>query len=128
MAKERVPGHFLELWHASRLPLALIGTWVVFTVCVALAATSRSDRASSLLLLAGFAALLAPLAYALAVNAYRNAAPTRLQSLFWWLMFSSVFVACFMFTLIGDSTTRIISAMMLVIVTGLVLANRLGKS
>ncbi len=126
MAKARVPGQFRELWQAARLPLALIGTWVVFTVCVALAATSRSDRASSLLLLVGFAALLAPLAYALAANASRNGPSTQLRRPFWCLLFPSV--ACFLYTLIGNSTARIISATMLVIVTGLVLANRLGRS
>ncbi len=128
MAKARVPGQFVKLWQAAKLPLTLIGTWVVFTVCVALAATSRSDRASSLLLLVGFAALLAPLAYALAANASRNGPSTQLRRLLWWLLFSSVFVACFLYTLIGDSTARIISATMLVIVAGLVLANRLGRS
>ncbi len=127
MAKGRVPGQFVELWQAARLPLTLIGTWVVFTLCVALAATSRSDRASSLLLLGGFAALLAPLAYALAANASRNGPSNQPRRLFWWLLFFSVFVACFLYTLIGDSTARIISATILVIVTGLVLANRLGR-
>ncbi len=118
----------MELWQAARLPLALIGTWVVFTVSVALAATSTSDRASSLLLLGGFAALLAPLAYALAANATRNGPSTQLRRRFWWLLFPSVFVVCFLYTLTGDSTARIISATMLVIITGLVLANRLGRS
>ncbi len=47
MAKARVHGQFVKLWQAANPPLILIGTWVVFTVCVALAATSRSDRASS---------------------------------------------------------------------------------
>ncbi len=127
MAKARVPGQFKELWQAARLPLILIATWVVFTVCVALAATNKSDRATSLLLLAGFAALLAPLAYALVVNSSRNGPSTQLRRLFWGLLFSSVFLACFLYTLVGDSTARIFSAIMLVIVTGLVLANRLGS-
>lgn len=118
----------MELWQAARLPLALIGTWVVFTLCVVLAATSRSDRASSLLLLIGFAALLAPLAYALAANTSRNGPSNQPRRHFWLLLFLSVFVACFLYALIGDSTASIISATILVIVTGLVLANRLGRS
>lgn len=128
MAKGRVPGQLVELWQAAKLPLTLIGTWVVFTLCVALATTSRSDRASSLLLLVGFAALLAPLAYALAVNVSRNGPSNQPRRLFWWLLFLGVFVACFLYTLVGDSTGRLTSATILVIVIGLVLANRLGRS
>lgn len=125
--KDRVPGPLSELWQAARLPLALIGSWAISTLCVALAATSRSGSASSLLLLAGFAALLAPLAYALAVNASPNAPMTRKRRLFWWLFFSSVFVASFVYSLTGYSTARIILAIVFVIFTGLVLANRLGR-
>lgn len=125
--KEREPGPLSGLWQAAQLPLALIGSWVIFTVCVALAATSPLGSVTSLLLLAGFAALLAPLAYALAVNASSNGPMTRKRRLFWWLFFSSVFLASFLYSLTGDITARIISAIMFVILTGLVLANRVGR-
>ncbi len=115
-------------WQAARLPLALIASWVTFAVLVALAANSQSSQASSLYLLAGFAALFSPLAYALAANASRNGPSNQPRRLFWWLFFLSVFVASFLYTLTGDSTARIISATILVIVIGLVLANRLGRS
>ncbi len=126
MAKKKLRAQLSMAWQAVRLPLALIASWLTFIVLVALAATSNSSQAtSSFYLLAGFAALFSPLAYALVSNSGVTKGPrSRSQQGYRWVVFLGLFVICFLYTLGGDTAVRLITAILLVIVAGLVLANR----
>ncbi len=127
MAKKKLGAQLSMAWQAVRLPLALIASWLTFIVLVALAATSNSSQATnSFYLLAGFAALFSPLAYALVSNSsgVTKGPRSRSQQGYRWVVFLGLFVICFLYTLGGDTTVRLITAILLVIVAGLVLANR----
>jgi drug/metabolite transporter (DMT)-like permease len=123
----RLTSHLSTAWQAARLPLAIIGTWIAFALLVALGATSQSSGLSSLYLLAAFAALLSPLAYAIVVNSPDNGRTARSGRGHWLSLFLCIFLICFLFTLSGDSTSRTIAAILIVMVAGLALANRRTK-